>query len=456
MSLTWAVQNALVAKAKEYFQDDPHVSAVISAVVVSAVGYASLYSVALLKSTVNTVKRKIYPKPLKTTTEQRIFVSCYADEQVSGNNSVLGTRRNELFIAMEWFITKFCKECSNVTAFVSHYHATDRVRLVPSVNVRHSFEWKGLNLNFCMLDRAVPGESTKREVGIEIKGEVGPQQLQDFSVQCWEEYFAHVNKRVWSQRLWTCCGKDWIPQYTHNSKLWKNVVLPHDVKSAFMTDLSNFMASESWYSDVGASWTRGYLLYGEAGCGKTSLIKAMSNSYQMDIYCCNLKQISDDGMLNALFRDIPKRSVVVMEDIDAMGTCVHARGEKDDSDDKEESKTRGVTLSGLLNVIDGLVNAHGRLLVMTTNHKDKLDPALIRPGRVDMQIHLKYCTTQQVLELFFIICGHKLSNIRVPDYVLSPADVSSILMTYRNDCEEAVRQVENLACERKRQRRRGK
>ena len=58
-----------------------------------------------------------------------------------------------------------------------------------------------------------------------------------------------------------------------------------------------------------------------------------------------------------------------------------------------------LNLSGILNVLDGVVDAPNRLLVMTTNHPEKLDPALIRPGRVDKKFHLSYLVGEQAVRM---------------------------------------------------------
>ncbi|XLU65805.1 hypothetical protein S245_025014, partial [Arachis hypogaea] len=116
----------------------------------------------------------------------------------------------------------------------------------------------------------------------------------------------------------------------------------------------------------------GYLLYGPPGTGKSNLIAAMTNYLNYDLYDLDLSAVPTNRELKNLVLNMSNRSILV-------------------------------TLSGLLNAIDGLWSCCGeeRIMVFTTNHKEKLDPALLRPGRMDMHIHLSYCTFSAFKQLAF-------------------------------------------------------
>ncbi|XLR34858.1 hypothetical protein HN51_044173 [Arachis hypogaea] len=141
---------------------------------------------------------------------------------------------------------------------------------------------------------------------------------------------------------------------------------------------------------TGKAWKRGYLLYGLPGTGKSSLIAAMANYLNYDIYDLDLTGIYNNMNLKDLVLGMSNRSILVIEDIDCTIELENREGDKE-AHRKQEPK---VTLSGLFNAIDGLWSSCGeeRIIVFTTNHKERLDPALLRPGRMDMHIHLSYCT----------------------------------------------------------------
>ncbi|KAF8022795.1 hypothetical protein BT93_F0338 [Corymbia citriodora subsp. variegata] len=154
-----------------------------------------------------------------------------------------------------------------------------------------------------------------------------------------------------------------------------------EMKTALMDDLDRFVAGREYYKRVGRAWKRGYLLYGPPGTGKSSLVAAMANHLKYDVYDLDLSEVQCNSDLRRLLIGTGNQSIIVIEDIDF----------------SKESKTldeEKITLSGLLNFIDGLWSCCGdeRIIVFTTNHRDRLDPALLRPGRMDLHIHMSYCS----------------------------------------------------------------
>lgn len=199
--------------------------------------------------------------------------------------------------------------------------------------------------------------------------------------------------------------------YSHEgglSKCWKSVKFKHpftfdalaldpEMKRAVIDDLDRFLRRKEFYKKVGRAWKRGYLLYGPPGTGKSSLIAAMANYLKFDIYDLQLSTVHNDSVLRRLLLSTTNQSILVIEDIDcSLGSAVHQRHFDDGSDGHGNDIDKGgqISLSGLLNFIDGLWSSCGdeRIIIFTTNYKDKLDPALLRPGRMDMHIHMSYLT----------------------------------------------------------------
>lgn len=158
-----------------------------------------------------------------------------------------------------------------------------------------------------------------------------------------------------------------------------------------------------------------YLLYGPPGTGKSSLIAALANYLKFDMYDLELTHLGSNSELRRLLVSTANRSILVIEDIDCsieLKDREFGGGNPNDSQMRTKSNKffmqvishcefiliklsfLQLTLSGLLNFIDGLWSSCGdeRIIVCTTNYKDKLDPALLRPGRMDMHIHMSYCT----------------------------------------------------------------
>ncbi|BBH08001.1 P-loop containing nucleoside triphosphate hydrolases superfamily protein [Prunus dulcis] len=147
--------------------------------------------------------------------------------------------------------------------------------------------------------------------------------------------------------------------------------------------------------DSGKAWKRGYLLYGPPGTGKSSLIAAMANYLKFDVYDLELTSIHSNYDLRRILLSTTNRSILVIEDIDCSLEMHDRQFDEQQHFVYQQQSNNRLTLSGLLNFIDGLWSSCGdaRIIVFTTNHKDRLDPALLRPGRMDIHIHMSYCTT---------------------------------------------------------------
>lgn len=139
----------------------------------------------------------------------------------------------------------------------------------------------------------------------------------------------------------------------------------------------------------GVPYRRGYLLHGPPGTGKTSFVQAIAGAMKLNLCYVNLSSDEiDDDNLNRLLSDAPERSIILMEDIDAMFK------------DRSTMSQQKLSFSGFLNALDGVRSQEGQILFMTTNHKDRLDPALLRPGRADVHVNLNYASEKQIKGIF--------------------------------------------------------
>ncbi|XP_027125804.1 AAA-ATPase At3g28580-like [Coffea arabica] len=265
----------------------------------------------------------------------------------------------------------------------------------------------------------------------------------------------------------------------HHRSSWSYILFDHpatfetlamepEKKAKIIEDLLTFKDSKDFYARIGKAWKRGYLLYGPPGTGKSTMIAAMANLLEYDIYDLELTSVAGNTELRRLLTETTGKSIIVIEDIDCSLDLTGQRkkvagknppdvkkdtGKSSKSGDKGESSGTGtgskVTLSGLLNFIDGLWSAccGERIIVFTTNHADKLDPALTRRGRMDMHIELSYCSFEafKVLAMNYLqLEDHPLfQSIRNLMEVteITPADVAESLMPKSpdQDAERSLR-----------------
>ncbi|KAM3333610.1 hypothetical protein ACQJBY_028602 [Aegilops geniculata] len=289
-----------------------------------------------------------------------------------------------------------------------------------------------------------------------------------------DEYLPHVRRAGQEvmfgnrpRRLYS--NKKDLSYHSRRDEVWSYIDFDHPTtfdtlvmdpakKQMIMDDLDDFSNSRDYYRRIGKAWKRGYLLHGPPGTGKSTMIAAMANYLKYDIYDIELTTLETNSDLRKLFIETTGKSIIVIEDIDCSLDLTGSRATMlplppayDDAAaeagyDKSRGKRHNIlTLSGLLNFIDGLWSAHSgeRIIVFTTNHLDKLDPALIRRGRMDMHIEMSYCGFEAFKTLannYLEVEAHPLFGaveelLRAVE--MTPADVAECLMPSKRSARDA-------------------
>ncbi|KAJ7957780.1 AAA-ATPase [Quillaja saponaria] len=234
----------------------------------------------------------------------------------------------------------------------------------------------------------------------------------------------------------------WSSINLNHPATFDTMALEPEMRKELIEDLDRFIARKEYYRKVGRAWKRGYLLYGPPGTGKSSLVAAMANHLKFDVYDLDLGEVQCNSDLRRLLIGMGNKSILVIEDIDC---SVDLQNRESDNkaqlvdDDK-------ITLSAVLNFIDGLWSSCGdeRIVVCTTNRKERLDPALLRPGRMDLHLHMSYCSFsgfKTLAENYLGIQEHPLFEDigELLDKVeATPAEVAGELMK-SNDAEIALK-----------------
>lgn len=190
-------------------------------------------------------------------------------------------------------------------------------------------------------------------------------------------------------RLWQ--GGWWQPLARKAKRPMESVFLDDGMLDEVIAEASWFFQAGPLHQSLGIPYRLGWLFEGPPGTGKTTLAMALASKFDRPVFILNLATVTDDNALLAAFTTADPASILIIEDIDT----IHITNERADSagpaavvspdGSPPAPSAKGITLSGLLNAIDGVASADGRLLILTTNHPDKLDAALVRKNRVDQR-----------------------------------------------------------------------
>ncbi|ESQ45425.1 hypothetical protein EUTSA_v10010287mg [Eutrema salsugineum] len=395
----------------------------------------------------------------------RYFFSYFSSQMTIIIEEFEGFVHNEVFAAAEAYLaTKISP--SNKRIKVSKHEKENNYNVTVERDEEVIDTFNGVKFQWILHCRHVESKNfhNPRDLNSTLRSEVRSFELsfhKKFKDMALESYLPFMVQRATlvkhEKKTLKIFTLDPDSMYGTYSDAWTSVVLDHpstfktlamdsDVKRNVMEDLDQFVERKDFYKRVGKAWKRGYLLYGPPGTGKSSLIAAMANHLNFDIYDLELTAVSNNSELRRLLIATANRSILVVEDIDCSIELKDRSSDElsQESDEPNDPRYKKVTLSGLLNFIDGLWSSCGdeRIIIFTTNYKEKLDPALLRPGRMDMHIHMSYCTPSafKALALNYLeIKDHHLFN-KIEEHIetteVSPAEVAEQLM--RNDTVDRI------------------
>ncbi len=228
------------------------------------------------------------------------------------------------------------------------------------------------------------------------------------------------------------------------ANLARSVVLPDDTLESLAADVQRFKSSRAWYQKQGIPYRRGFLLHGVSGAGKTSTVLEVARLTGHDLAVLPMASpFFDDSQLQNAMLSLPPNCFVLFEDVDCITTGREMKSAAD------ASVGRGVSFHGFLNAIDGVLACDGTITWMSTNHRDKLDHALIRPGRVDREVEYLHATAQQATKLFHNFfpgsngTGEKFGELMPPGTAM--CRIQTHLLQHRDDPQAALEHVADLA-----------
>lgn len=203
-----------------------------------------------------------------------------------------------------------------------------------------------------------------------------------------KDYFKITSKKevickILKNGLWCYLSK--LPK-----RSLETIDLPKKDIDNLTNDIKNFYENKEEYLRLGIPWKRNYLLEGPPGTGKTSLIFSLASHFGLDVYIINLGPKVDDSAFMSSISKISDNSILLLEDVDALFVDRKAN----------DSNKSLVSFSGILNVLDGMARKNGLITFLTTNYRNRLDNALIRPSRIDYIMTFKKITEEQIKSMY--------------------------------------------------------
>ncbi|GLT88106.1 hypothetical protein SLE2022_061450 [Rubroshorea leprosula] len=385
--------------------------------------YASLSTAIML---IRSILSEIVPKPIQELISSKLyetlphyffpnFIFIVPEQWQSVNN--------ERFRSVEAYLPTRISPSATSLEIGSNPFDPHKLELRIPVDCKIIDEFRGTKLEWSLLIKDEKSfHSEKRYFRLKCKRSDREEVM--------ARYFPHIDTTA--QTILNQREKLHIYTYNKENGRWKSAVFKHParfdtlamepkLKEDVINDLDAFCGQKEFFQKVGRAWKRGYLLHGPPGTGKSSLVAAIANHLRCNIYDLQLQRVRSDAELRRILTFTTSRSILLVEDIDCSTKASRDRSTiKDEQgehgEEKLSSSNPGVTLSGLLNFIDGLWSSCGdeRVIIFTTNHKDKLDPALLRPGRMDFEAYMGYCAPaafRQLADTYLQIEDHHLFTV---------------------------------------------
>ena len=287
-----------------------------------------------------------------------------------------------------------------------------------------------------------------------------------------QKFIYSIAKTTYEEHPYEC----WREFPFESTRTFNNIFFPG--KEELMNKLEFFITNKKWYYDMGIPYSLGIGLHGPPGTGKTSLIKCIANMTNRHIVVISLKMIKSRNKLFELFfedrynkhnkphsMDFNKK-IIVFEDIDCAGDVVKKRVmtsepvkteerigledvvsqlidiKKNKNEDKNGNFFMSkpvddpITLDDILNIWDGIQETPGRIMIISSNHYDKLDPALVRPGRIDITLEMKNASHEiisQMFQKYYTKPINKTLLKTITNDFYSPAEIINIYLAHKND-----------------------
>jgi hypothetical protein len=313
--------------------------------------------------------------------------------------------------------------------------------------VNNKDETISINLNY-RVSRDDKGVIISREI---ILSSIKEEYITYFIDQVTVRYMDYNNKAQLTEKphVYTCNkpgSLEWSQGNLLLPKTFDNLFIDQQIKTQLKNDLDAFLTGRDFYTKLGIPYKRSYLFYGPPGTGKSSSYYAIANYTQRDLYKLSLVGL-DSEKFRLIISNIPSGVVLAIDDVDRVhGTCKKpdAKSEKesnnDDSDKDSDLLGPKINISTFLEIFDGYDYLQDTIVILTTNYFDKLDPALIRPGRSDLALNITHPSDQTCTDIFNYFFPNEKKEVIINSQNKSTAEIiTRIIIPNKNDYHKCLK-----------------
>ncbi len=423
-------------------------------------------------------------KKKKNTVIKKMVIQKITDER----------KMNPLYQPLVWYLTNQVDLDEEPSLkFMTDSKIDNRTEKIPQLfkridqNSVREMEYQGRKISYRLSDTKikVDGEDADRRNDIvECWTECLNKEddvLEDFTRNCMELYMNYIKTKDNKRKVYQNMDGKWQVVSSQPDELKDTIVLRNRDKDYLFEEVNHFIDDKNWYIDHGIPYALGVLLYGNPGCGKTTIIRYISYLTGRNTHYLRLTQIRSENEFNQLLKGLDlKRTVLVLEDVDCAGKITHKREYPNTEEepvkvatepstkvdetngitivmnsmpeqkkkDVEKDAQSQLTLDTLLNILDGVLTVEGQIVIMTTNHVEILDEALIRPGRIDIRLELALCDHDMIKQLYMnfyrameLDLDEEEMISKVPEDHYTPAYVVNTFRKHRNNSDEGLEEL---------------